>query len=148
MSAEAQNPAKPPRARKPAKDTAKDTGYSPGATARARAKAKDAAADEVVASPRVPVSVVPEIPAAAPGAASRRASPVRLGLLTATLTLLVGGLAWYSDTPELSQSEAAPDAFSLAHAPSGSHYALPSHALQGMEQEFTLAAMALESRES
>lgn len=93
-------------------------------------------------------SVVPEIPAASPAAASRRASPWRLGLLTGTLAVLVGGLAWFSDAPELSRSEPAQLAQAVSAPPPATDAVLQPHVRQSIEQELRLAAIALEIRES
>ena len=113
---------------------------------RNHAKAKTDAAS-VSAKPSRALSV-PEIPAAAPVTPSRRASPWRLGLLTGTLALLVGGLAWFSDMPELSRSE--PAQLTLAPPVSSSEKIdlLQPHVRQSIEQELRLAAVALDIRES
>jgi hypothetical protein len=136
MSDEAQPPVKPRRPRKPSPKS--------GARSAARAKAKDAATGETVASPRAPASLVPEIPAVIPAAAGRHASPVRLGILTTTLALLIGSLAWFSDAPELSRSEPA----QLASSLSGSDDPRLPQTRQGLDQELRLAALALELREN
>ena len=136
MSDGAHDQDKTPAAKKPVKQRpvqprthAKPKSDAPGTLKRARAP-----------------SVVPEIPAASPAAASRRASPWRLGLLTGTLAVLVGGLAWFSDAPELSRSE--PAQIALAAPPPLPLDVLQPHVRQSIEQELRLAAIALDIRES
>ena len=142
MSDEAHHPASTPqRARKPVK--------KPGAQPRPRSRAKDGATGKTGASPRAPISVVPEIPAAPAAAPARRASAARLAILTTTLALMIGGLAWFSETPELSRSEPFQIALgSPARATDAAAEPLTPHVRQGIEQELRLAAIALEIRES
>jgi hypothetical protein len=143
MSDEAHLPAaKPQRARKPAKKAAK-----PASTPRPRTRAKDAATGETVASPRAPVSTVPEI-TKAPAAPSRRASAVRLGILTTTLASLIGGLALFEEMPDLSQSGPLKIAFSsYKAAEQAPQDPLTPYMRHSIDQELRLAAMALEMRE-
>ena len=142
MSDEAHLPAaKPQRARKPAKKPA-------GTQPRPRTRAKDAATGETIASPRAPVSTVPEI-AAAPATPSRRSSPVRLGILTTGLAAMIGVLAWINEVPDLSRSGPLKIAFSSFKAPEPlPHDPLTPYMRHSINQELRLAAMALEMRES
>jgi hypothetical protein len=138
MSDQAQPTAKPKRPRAAKK---------PGAAARPRPKAKDAATGETIASPRTPVSVVPEIPP--PAAPARRASAARLGLLTATLALMIAGLAWFNEAPDFSGSNPFRTAFSpLASAEPADSEPPAARVGIGIEQEMRLATIALEIRES
>jgi hypothetical protein len=137
MSEEAQEPTPPRRTRKPAK--------KPGAQTRPRSKAKDAATSETVVSPRASSSSVPEVPAQ--GGISRRASAWRLGLLTTTLGLLIGGLAWFSDVPELSPSEPAEIAFLPPATSDTPPTSLPQPS-RTLEEELRVATLALDIRES
>ena len=142
MSDEAHLPAaKPQRARKPANKPA-------GTQPRPRSRAKDAATGETIASPRAPLSTVPEI-AAAPAAPSRRASAVRLGILTTTLAAMIGGLALFEEMPDLSQSGPLKIAFSsFKAAQPAPQDPLTPYMRHSIDQELRLAAMALEMRES
>src|SRR5688500_15807066 len=80
---------------KPARQAAKKP-----APLRATQKPKAAAATTGLSgAARVSVPVIPEAPASDPAALSRRGSAARLALLTATLTLIVGGFAWFADAP-------------------------------------------------
>jgi hypothetical protein len=139
MSDEAHLPAaKPKRARKPA--------TRPSAQPRPRSRAKDAATGETVASPRTPVSAVPEIPA---GPAPRqRASAVRLTVLSTALAGMIGFLAW-DTVPELSRSEPFQIAFGTpaSQAETSSDDPLTPHVRQSIAQELRLAAMMLQMRE-
>jgi hypothetical protein len=100
----------------------------------------------------VSVPVVPEIPAS-PDALSRRASAVRLGLLTTTLALIVGGFAWFSDAPVPFGSEpihtmSGMNAMSGSGDASGPANPLAPHVRQGLEQDYRLAALALDIQQS
>jgi hypothetical protein len=117
----------------------------PRAPARPRTKAKDAATGETVASPRAPVSV-PEVPAPPP--ASRRASAVRLGILTTTLAAMIGGLAWVNEVPDLSRSGPLRIAFSPFEAEPAPRDPLTPQVRQSIEQDLRLAAIALQIREN
>jgi len=139
MSNEAQLPAEPKRSTNPSE--------KPSGQARSRIKAKDAATSETVVSPRTSVSSVPEIPVAQ-GGPSRRASAVRLGLLTTSLALLIGGLAWFSDVPEISDSEPVRWTLGSSSTSSSTPDPLSPHVRHSLEQELRLAAMALDIRES
>src|ERR687889_701667 len=99
MSDEAQDQLTSKAAKKPVKKA--------GARPRQAKPKSDTGAVKPARSP----SVVPEIPALPPSATSRAASAWRLGLLTTTLALIIGGLAWFSDAPELSRSESSQLAF-------------------------------------
>jgi hypothetical protein len=136
MSDGAHEQHKTPAAKKPVKQ--------PPVRPRTHAKPKSDAPSTVKRA-RAP-SVVPEIPAASSGSASRRASPWRLGVLTGTLAVLVGGLAWFSDAPEMSRSE--PAQVALAAPPPAPLDVLQPHVRQSIEQELRLAAIALDIRES
>ena len=139
MNDEAQEQAMPPQAEKPAKKA--------GAQARSRTKAMAAHTSESIASPRTHGSVVPEI-----SAPSKRASPWRLGFLTATLALLVGGLAWFSEVPDLQRPDFAGAnlgfPLDLAAAPIPEPAQEFAKSSQSVEQELRLATMALDIRES
>lgn len=111
---------------KPVKQAARKPAATPGARPRKSTTPKAAAATTGIAKPaRVSVSVVPEIAPAAPGVLSRRASALRLGLLTTTLALLVGGLAWFGGAPESS----APEPTQIAANSPGSSLAADTLAL-------------------
>jgi hypothetical protein len=140
MSDEAHLPAaKPQRARKPAK--------KPGAQPRPRSKAMAAATAATIASPRAPVATVPEI--ATPAKSARRASPVRLGILSTSLAGMIGFLAWFN-APELSRTEPFRLAFGTPAPIAESDFDNPltPHVRQTIEQELRLASMLLQIRES
>ena len=138
MSNEAHDQEVTRAAKKPAK--------KPGARAR-----KPKAVAATVKTPRGGriSSAVPEISVAAPDATSRRASPVRLGLLTATLALMIGYLAWFNGATEFA-SESFQVAFGSPAATSEPAPAdpLPEYVRDSIDRELRLAAMALEIRES
>lgn len=139
MSDQAQNkPTK--RVRKPANIS----GAQPPKTDQVKA----AAATAGLARPaRVSVPVVPEFPSA-PEALSRRASALRLGLLTTTLALIVGGFAWFSDAPDGAASDSLQTASTFPLAAPGPADPLDRHVRESMDQEFRLAALALDLQQS
>ena len=129
---------------KPARQAAKKP-----APLRATQKPKAAAATTgLSAAARVSVPVIPEAPASDPAALSRRGSAARLALLTATLTLIVGGFAWFADAPShfssgpMQAASGSPEAvFPLADP-------LAAHVRQGLEQDHRLGGLALDIRQS
>jgi hypothetical protein len=139
MSDEAQDHQVTKAAKKPVKKA--------GARPRQAKPKSDAAAAKPVRAARSP-SVVPEIPAPPPGATSRAASAWRLGLLTTTLAVMIGGLAWFSEAPDQSRPESSQLAFGSSGTTSGSADPLAPHVRQAIEQDLRLASMALEIRES
>src|SRR5215207_10371750 len=91
--------------RRAGKAGGKQAVQSASARSRQTDKAKAAAATAGIGkAARVSVPAVPEVPASA-GALSRRASAIRLGLLTTTLALLVGNLIRSTEAPMPSPSE-------------------------------------------
>jgi hypothetical protein len=92
---------------------------------------------------RVSVHVVPTLPDAAP-APNRHASVLRLGLLTSTLALVVGGMTLLTHIP--ASFTATPGAISsVALAPTDP---LPPHVRESLDHERRLAAMALDVRQA
>lgn len=130
---------------KPAKRAPK----KPAAASRTD-RPRAAAATAGIAKPaRVSVPAVPEASVIAPGSLSRRASALRLGLLTTTLALIVGGLAWFTDAPERFAPlpmQAASGSHSTMFAPPPD--SLAPHVSQSLEQDHRLAALALDIRQS
>ena len=96
---------------------------------------------------RASVPVVPMLPDAAP-ALNRRASVLRLGVLTSTLALVVGAVTLLTHIPAPFRAEptAAPRAVSsVALAPADP---LPPHVRESLDHERRLAAMALDIRQT
>jgi hypothetical protein len=140
---------------KPAKRAASKPSRAPSARSRQTDKAKAAAATAGIGkAARVSVPVVPETAASA-GALSRRASAIRLGLLTTTLALLVGNLILSTDAPAPA-SEPAPTIVSMtdmiglggAADATGPADPLAPHVRQSLEQDHRLAALALDIQQS
>jgi hypothetical protein len=132
---------------KPAKRAASKPSRAQSARSRQTDKTKAAAATAGIGkAARVSVPVVPEIPASA-GALSRRASAIRLGLLTTTLALLVGNLIWSTEAPVPSPSEPT-QALSSSATPFGPADPLASHVRQSLEQDHRLATLALDIQQS
>jgi hypothetical protein len=126
---------------------AKRTPRKPAAP-RNTVKPKAAAATAGIAKPaRVSVPAVPETPASAAASLSRRASALRLGLLTTTLAVIVGGFALFTDAPERfgAPSLQASGSSTAAFAPADP---LAAHVSQSLEQDHRLAALALDIRQS
>jgi hypothetical protein len=128
---------------KPAK-RASGKSTTPRKTAKPKAAASTVGLAKVA---RVSVPVVPEAQAPLAGSLSRRASALRLGLLTTTLAMIVGGFAWFTESPEHFAS-------SPMQAASGSQSAFPSadplaaHVSQSLEQDQRLATLALDIQQS
>jgi hypothetical protein len=119
------------------------------AAVRATQKPKAAAATTGLAPPaRVSVPVIPEAPASDPAALSRRGSAARLALLTATMTLIVGGFAWFADAP----NQLASGTMGVASGSSETVFPLAdplaAHVGQDLERDLRLASLALDIRQS
>jgi outer membrane murein-binding lipoprotein Lpp len=155
---------------KPARRAPKKPARTPSDRPRKSEQPKAATATAGIARPaRISVPAVPEVPAA-PGALSPGASAVRLGLLTTTLAVIVGGFAWFGDAPAPlsiapSSMEGLGEPLAITSTPSVSDVAasefttadfaasapadpLAPHVRQSLEQDLRVAALALDLRES
>jgi hypothetical protein len=96
---------------------------------------------------RAPVPVVPTLPDAAP-APNRRASVLRLGVLTTTLTLVVAAVTLLTHIPQPFGAEPTAsfgDASLVVLAPADP---LPPHLRESLDHERRVAVMALDVRET
>jgi outer membrane murein-binding lipoprotein Lpp len=129
---------------KPARQAAKKPA-PPHATQKPKAAA---ATTGLSAAARVSVPVIPEASASDPAALSRRGSAARLALLTATLTLIVGGFAWFADAPSQLASSTMGVASGSAETVFPLADPLAAHVRQGLEQDHRMASLALDIRQS